>query len=329
VRRGLFIAAAGIAALAMTSAAEAATVGFEGGNFDPSVPLTWRYQAAAGEVNDLSVNYNVTHDILTFTELGGVSVTTGPFPAGAQARCTQVNSQSVRCHPGGLGMDVDLGDRNDQVRLSGALGPNCSGSGICDQIWRVFGGSGKDSITASAATGFQGHGLSLFGDAGSDFIDANNGVADSVNCGADVDRARVDLKDGPRGFKDCESLSQAAVDQHPTVKIRGRSLRVRKGHDGRRSIPVKLRCPQALRRGCRGVLAVRKLAGSHKSDAIIGRKRYRRIAPGSGARIRVPVRSAAAHTVGRSGHMDVRVAARELDSDGMPKRTLKTMRLDP
>ncbi len=324
---GLAMAAAGIAALALTPVADAATVGFEGGNFDPAIPLTWRYQAAAGEVNNLSVSYSSTHNTLTFTELGSVTVTTGPFPSGASSRCDQLNSHSVRCHPGNLGMDVDLSDQKDQIRLSGPLGPNCTGSGICDQNWRVFGGSGNDSITATAATGSNGRGLSLSGDSGSDFIDANNGIADNVTCGTDTDKARVDLKDGPRGFRDCESVSQAAVDRHPTVEIRGRSLRLHRGHDGRSSVRAKLRCPRALHQGCRGRLAIRELAGSHKSGAIIGRKRYRRIAAGSSARIRVPIRGSI-QTDGRNGQINVRVVARELDTDGMPKRTLRTMQLN-
>ncbi len=323
------IAAAGIAAVALTPAADAATVGFEGGNFDPAIPLTWRYQAAAGEANDLSVSYSATHNTLTFTELGSVTVTTGPFPSGSSSRCDQLSSHSVRCHPGNLGMDVDLSDQKDQVRLSGPLGPNCSGSGICDQNWRVFGGSGNDSITASAVTGSQGRGLSLSGDGGSDFIDANNGIADNVTCGTGTDKARVDLKDGPRGFRDCEAVTQAAVDQHPTVEIRGRSLRLHRGHDGHSSVRAKLRCPRALHRGCRGSLVIRQLTGFHKGKAIIGRKRYRRIAAGSSALIRVPIRAAAVHAVARNGHMKVRVNARELDTDGMPKRTFRTMRLSP
>ena len=119
----------------------------------------------------------------------------------------------------------------------------------------------------------------LEGLGGNDLIDSNDGVVDTVLCGTGTDKARVDLKDGPTGFRDCEGVSQAAVDQHPTVEIRSRSLRLHREHKGRDFVRVRMRCPRALHRGCRGRLAIRKLTGPGQNRAIahrpalIGRRR--------------------------------------------------------
>ena len=328
----LALAAAGIAALALASAAEAATVGLLGGNFDPSIPITWQYKAATGEVNDLSVNLvnDGRTNAISFTESGSVRISTGPFPSGPGPRCVSLSSQSVSCQPGSLGIDVELGDQGDRVRLSGPLGPNCTPStAICDEIWQVFGGPGNDVIDASHGTGAFGRGLSLFGDDGSDIINSNNGIADAVFCGANGDKAFVDLKDGPTGFRDCEAVSQAAIDQHPTVEIRGRSLSLRHGSNGRRSTGVELRCPRALHSGCRGALAISTLGGSSGGSEVIGHTRYHRIAAASSALVRLRIQGALAHAARRNGHIRVRVEATEQDAHGMPKNTLRTMRLLP
>ena len=434
---GLAIATAVIAALALAPSAEAATVHFStdppvcGGNPPPQCPSPILYVAAAGEANDLAVSRNASTNDTTFTEVGGVTLTA---TSGIGGTCTQLSSHAVRCHPGDVGVDIDLGDGSDSVRLSGPLGPNCGQANFEGACVQVAGGPGLDLLDASDVTGDGrfGHGLTLLGgdgaDAmiggaggdllvggaggdtmsggpgqdrasyrdhasgvvasldgarndgtpsvdggtttgadqintdieqleggkgndtlvansgnnvlmggagsdvlkgldGSDFLDANDGVADTVLCGAGTDKAHVDLKDGPTGFPDCEGVSQAAFDQHPTVDIRGRVLRLNKHRNGRRFVSVKLSCPKALHAGCRGSLTIRRLAGAAKGATIIGRRHYGRLAAGSSARIAVTIDAAAAHAALRHGHITVRLDARERDQNGMPKHALRTMRL--
>src|SRR5512142_1068354 len=92
----IVLAGAGIAVLVLASAAEAATVGLLGGNFDPSIPITWQYKAATGEANDLSVNLinDGRTDAISFTESGSVNIATGPFPSGSGPRCVSLSAHS-------------------------------------------------------------------------------------------------------------------------------------------------------------------------------------------------------------------------------------------
>ena len=90
---------------------------------------------------------------------------------------------------------------------------------------------------------------------------------------------------------------------------------------------VRLSCPRALHHGCRGALTIDKLAGVRKRAAVIGRSRYGEVAPGSAGRFRVTIRPATAAAARRHGHINVRVEAREHDAKGMPKLSLKTMKL--
>lgn len=333
VAAGLAIAGAALAALALAAGADAATVGL---NTDPGVsgcpvgvqcpqqviPIV--YVAAAGEANDLTVSRNGLTNRITFTELGGVTV--HGYTLGNET-CTQLTSHSVSCFPGDVGIDIRLGDQNDRVQLSGPMGPpsRC----FCTETWRVDGGPGSDVIGASAVTaiGALGQGLSTSGGDGNDVINANNGIADTVSCGSGTDKALVDLKDGPRGFPDCEFVSQAAVNQHPTVAIRGSSLRLHTDHRGRKFANVTLSCPKALHNGCRGSLAISEPGGIGRPAAIIGHTRYGKIAAGSSGRVAVTIDAAAARAVHRRGHITVRVDASEHDPKGKPKHSLSTLQL--
>lgn len=167
-------------------------------------------------------------------------------------------------------------------------------------------GTGNDKLTA------------LDGD---DFIDANDGVADGVACGAGADKATVDLHDGPAGFPDCETAAQAAVDQHPTVEIHGHSLRLRSGDGGSSVVAVRLKCPRAIHGGCEGKLTISRTHG-----AKIGSASYR-IAAGHSGTVDVEVKPGVADTLEHGGATEVRVAAHEKDANGERKLSLRTMKL--
>jgi hypothetical protein len=194
-------------------------------------------------------------------------------------------------------------------------------------IDRVVGGLGNDTLEGNALAntleGGQGTDT-LRGLAGNDQLLANDGQVDIVACGEGADFAQVDLKDrGPqqRGFPDCEAVQQAAVDQHPNVRIGRRwTLDV-----GRRLARIELRCPRELRRGCRG--AVTLVAGRRGNSPTprAGRGRYRRIAPGGRRSVAVPISPRALRVLRRGGAL--RAAAEERDSRGRPKLTLRTLSL--
>ena len=245
-----------------------------------------------------------------------------------------IDRASYADHAGGVVATLD-GARNDGT--PGVDGGTTTGADQIDtDVEQLQGGKGNDHLVGNGGNNLLVGGAGsdqLEGLSGNDFIDSNDGIADTVLCGVGTDKARVDLKDGPAGFRDCESVSQAAVDQHPAVEIRSRLLRLNRGHDGRDLVRVRMRCPHALHRGCRGRLAILRLTGDGKDPAfahrpaVIGRTRYPKIAAGSSRRLKVRIKPGGAQAARRHGHISVRVKARELDANGMPKLSLRTMRL--
>jgi hypothetical protein len=221
------------------------------------------------------------------------------------------------------------GVRNDGTPVTDGLNlfTGTASDLIAADVENLSGGKGDDQLTgnngANRMVGNLGHDdLSALG--GRDEIFANDALHDKVGCGGGIDTAEVDLKDGPPGFPNCETVNQAAVDQHPTVEILGKSLRLDRARRGRHFTRVKLKCPGKLHRGCRGKLTVKKASNGRA----IGDKRYRRIAAGATRRVRVPITPKGVLAVRRHhGHLRVRVKAREKDPRGDPKISLRTMRL--
>jgi Ca2+-binding RTX toxin-like protein len=230
---------------------------------------------------------------------------------------------------------ADLDNIADDGADGGAEGDNAGG----DDIEELVGGSGDDTLKGNGQANSIVGGLGsdvLKGFAGDDSLFANDAIHDTVVCGGDTDLASVDLQDGPAGFSDCETVDQAAVDQHPTVKIRSRELRLRHHHGAgdRHFVRVKLHCPRRLARGCKGSLTIAKHGGVHRlghskrgAQRVVGRARYHRIAAGSSRRVRVPVRRRATRAVHRHGQIEVTIRARELDNNGEPKITLRRVKL--
>jgi hypothetical protein len=210
-------------------------------------------------------------------------------------------------------------------------GTTTGADSIGTDVEDLIGGGGADDLTGSGqANSITGGGGSdhLNAAGGDDSVFANDGIADTVACGGGVDTAEVDLKDGPAGFASCETVTQAAVDQHPTVKIRGKRLRLHERKGGGGFVRVRLGCPKELESGCVGKLKI-GARGLGKAGGLttIGRKRYAKIHAGDSKRVRVPISKRGVRAVKRKGGLKVRVKAVERDSRGDPKVTLRTMKL--
>jgi Ca2+-binding RTX toxin-like protein len=134
---------------------------------------------------------------------GGGSGPTEPPRAGG-CRLPLVGTDRAETLSGTAAGDVIFG-RGGNDRLNGRPGADCllGGAGADtlrgeDGSDRLTGGSGADRLVG-------GPGVNAYkAGAGNDVVDSRNGTPELVECGAGVDRARVDSRDTVKG---CEKLS--------------------------------------------------------------------------------------------------------------------------
>ena len=189
---------------------------------------------------------------------------------------------------------VNYGSRSAAVTVTiGAVGADGTtfrdgpeGDDVRSGIEAVNGGSGNDSISGFFASigslagvtldggagndqlkGSENGGDTLIGGIGSDDMRgfggadrlmARDGIDDQVNVAfscatGEIDVLDVDLKDDdtrPLTGNSCEQIDSGPVKELPNVRNLSGTLRRRDG-----KVTVRLRCPQATRNGCVGVLA--------------------------------------------------------------------------
>ena len=189
---------------------------------------------------------------------------------------------------GGRGTDTaDYSIRSAPVFLSTAFSlfanDGATGEGDdLDNVERLIGGSGADTLTALGSTrGILIGGLgadTLRGGPNNDEILSRDGIEDNVNCGDGLDIGEVDLRDV--GFAaTCESGGEEDRREGPGVRIQTKSTRT--ARDG--ELTVRLVCPRAARQTCAGTLRARGRATGPRS-------RYR-IRRGRGASVPVSLSS--------------------------------------
>ena len=184
---------------------------------------------------------------------------------------------------GGRGTDTaDYSTRSAPVFLSTAssliANDGATGEGDdLDNVERLIGGSGADTLTALGSTrGILIGGLgadTLRGGPNNDEILSRDGIEDNVNCGDGLDIGEVDLRDV--GFAaTCESGGEEDRREGPGVRIKTRSTRT--ARDG--ELAVRLVCPRAARRTCAGTLSARGRATGPRSPYRIRRGRSASVA---------------------------------------------------
>jgi hypothetical protein len=155
----------------------------------------------------------------------------------------------------------------------------------------LSGGGGEDAIRGAGDNNAidGGEGLdALFGEAGSDLLLANDGLADQIDCGPDIDLAFADLADAGRVLRTggnplpdsagCENQSLAPAGRLPNVALADELVRI----DRRGRAHVALRCPRGSARRCDGTVRLQRLDGT---DLGVGRFAVRK-----GGRATVTVR---------------------------------------
>lgn len=206
-----------------------------------------------------------------WTPYGTVGTGCSLYPMGAACAKTGIRSASV-----------SLLDGDDSFSATAGLSTV------------VNGGDGADTITGGPAAD------TLNGDAGNDVIDARDGVADVVDCGAGDDRALVDPVDA---VSNCEADPAPVVDSAQPLPDTGAqapgpanpdvALPVALPPVGPATIlataievpatglaPVELTCGADQAGGCRGTVFLdplprgktRKRAGRHRAVAVAARR---------------------------------------------------------
>ncbi len=206
-------------------------------------------------------------------------------------------------------------------------GADSNGDGVADEgdtilgvVDVVVGGRGADRLTGNAQKndlrGGPGSDV-LVGLGGDDKLDVNDGEPDEALCGdGALDRVVADLQDRPEGFADCEAVAQAPVNQHPVVQIRPAAVLAA----AQRTLRVRLRCPKAHQRDCRGRLTVSARGRE------LGARGYR---ARRGRTIGVTIRLSAgeARIVRRLRRRGVVARAREQGVDGRAHRAREPLRV--
>jgi hypothetical protein len=138
------------------------------------------------------------------------------------ADCDELAADTVRC-PQGTSIAVDLGDGNDTFAVNAVTNPiSVAGGDGDDSIATaggpdvLAGGPGDDTLRGNSAVD------EYFGETGDDTIDARDGNAERISCGADSDEAINDFTDiiaeCERGIDSDADTFSSAVDCNDTVR---------------------------------------------------------------------------------------------------------------
>ncbi|HEX6022500.1 MAG TPA: MopE-related protein [Solirubrobacter sp.] len=139
-------------------------------------------------------------------------------------QCTDVDPGSQISCPHQKSLNVDLGGDNDELTVTNLTHPISAFGG--DGVDTLNGGSGNDVLAGGAGNDtLDGHGGvdAYFGQTGNDTIEALDGNAERISCGADADVVRNDFidiiaecegdKDGDgdnvTSFRDCNDANPA------------------------------------------------------------------------------------------------------------------------
>ncbi len=289
----------------------------------------------------ISDDANVTDQLVVggaFDEAVIVTSTNGT-PITAVALCTQTSPTVVTC-PGVRDLSANLGGGDDAIvedagnvdtEFNGEEGNDTLTGGFNDNVLR--GGPGNDNLAGNAGkdTLEEGPGTDIeSGGPGDDRLGGADGTRAPLDTGADsfdgglgtdllftadgqndrfiscspapdpaFDFAGVDLVD--LRVRNCDLIQRAAKDQHPTVQLRARTVRVRGGR------AVRLQCPPRAPGGrCDGTAEI------VKGGRVIARGSYR-LRRGQTRTVRLRLRRRA------SGRAELRTAER--DTQGRPETT--------
>jgi hypothetical protein len=296
----------------------------------------------------ISDNAGVTDQLVVsglFDEAVIVTSTNGT-PITAEGDCAQTSPTVVTC-PGVRQLSANLGGGDDSIvedagnvdtefngeagndTLTGGANDNVLGGGPGDD--NLNGNNGRDTLEGGPGSDTESGGAgddrlggadgtrapldtgadSFDGGLGADLLFTADGQNDRfITCSpqqdAAFDFAGVDLLD--LRVRNCDLIQRAAKDQHPTVQLRARTVRVRGGRAS-----VQLQCPRSAPGGrCDGTAEI------VKSGRVIARGSYR-LRRGQTRTVRLRLRRRA------SGRAELHTAER--DTQGRPETTSSRIRL--
>ncbi len=149
---------------------------------------------------DLTIRGDGDDDAVTLTQAAFSYFITSAGPLSTTQPCIQAGA-TIQC-PLAASVSVDLGAGNDALATTDVTTPLLVAGGPGDD--NLAGGAGADVLAGGAGndTLNGGDGAdSYFGEAGDDTIEARDGIAERISCGAGSDQARNDFTDI---LADCE-----------------------------------------------------------------------------------------------------------------------------
>ena len=178
--------------IAGASASAAAQAGVTTVDFSPAgngteSGLTIHGDALVDEADDVTITQTAT-DFIVSRSGGGLAPANAPCTGGGAAA-------AVTC-PIAASISVDLAGGDDTLTTNHVTRPVLAAGGAGND--RLQGGDGDDVLAGGAGddtlTGGAGNDA-FFGESGKDIIEARDGVAERIACGADDDQARNDFTD--------------------------------------------------------------------------------------------------------------------------------------
>ena len=314
------------------------------------------YNGASTEANHVTFSFDMAHGLYVIEDTGVGSIYVPSYGANG---CHAYTAQVAYCNYGAFySITAHLGNGGSYAQSKLVVTPVTmyAGAGNNTLIARggadtLIGGSGT-----TAMTGGTGH-ATYKGGSGTDTINARNGVAENITCGAGADTVTAD--DNDSAAADCESVSRGAGSTVPSSSgTTSTDTPVSTGLgatlpaftpplpvistapvtlSANNRIPVRLGCPANAAGGCVGSVFV-ALVKAQKAGKVIAARRVKRravsprrhfrLAAGKEAVVPVTLSRRGSHAVRRAlrGHRKLQLAVTvSMRSDAGVQQTTKTI----
>jgi hypothetical protein len=314
------------------------------------------YNGGSTEANHATFSFEMQYGVYVIQDTGVSSIYVPSYGANG---CHSYTPQIAYCDYGAFtSITARLGNGGSFAQSKLTVTPVTMYAGAGNNT--LIAGGGADTLIGGSGTTTMtaGTGRATYkGGSGTDVIDARNGVAEDISCGAGADTVTEDSDDNAAG--DCESVNRAGGSSAPSTSgttptstpvnpdlgtalptfapplpvISTTPVTLRANN----RVPVRVGCPADAAGGCVGSIAL-ALANAEKAGKVIAarrvkrrlvsRRRHFRLAAGKEVVVPVALSRRGGHAVRRAlrGHRKVRIAVTiSMRSEAGTQETTKTI----